>query len=141
MPCFPAIFFLRRSETNCRQNRRQTSIFSISPPSRIDICLHIESINYKMLNRLICVKNNDNEIFLDSQMPRLFSLHFHIFRILHFHIFCVLHFHIFCILHFHKFCILHFHTFCILHFHIFTSSEFSSQDYNDRITKPYPQSY
>ena len=56
-------FFLRRSETNWRQNRRQTSIFSISPPSRIDICVHNESKNYKMFNSLICVKNNDNYFF------------------------------------------------------------------------------
>ena len=58
-----------------------------------------ESKNYKMFNRLICIKNNDNW-FLDSQMPSVFPLHFHIFWILHFHIFWILHFHIFWILHF-----------------------------------------
>ena len=26
----------------------------------VDICVHNESKNYKMFNRLICVKNNDN---------------------------------------------------------------------------------
>ena len=29
---------------------------SFSPPSRIDICVHNESKNYKMFNRLICIK-------------------------------------------------------------------------------------
>ena len=84
---FPAIFWLRRSETNCAKidswiqtskgtstnikprniatfpalcMAGQASIFSISPPPRIDICVHNESKINKMFNWLICIKNNDN---------------------------------------------------------------------------------
>ena len=46
----------------CKENKRSIweSKKNSSPPSRIDICVHNESKNYKMFNRLICIKNNDN---------------------------------------------------------------------------------
>ena len=89
-----------------------------------------------MFNRLICIKNNYN--FLDSQMPRLFSLHFHIFWILHFHILWILHFHIFCILHFHIFCILRFYIFTSLHLYIFTSFAFFELLYSSFFPSEFP---
>ena len=51
----------------CKENKRG-----------IDICVHNESKNYKMFNRLICVKNNDNDFFLISNAAFIFFI-FHIF--------------------------------------------------------------
>ena len=60
----------------------QRSIFSISPPSRIDICVHNESKNYKYL--LICLKNNDNEFFWIPKCRVYFLYISHLFGYLNF---------------------------------------------------------
>ena len=65
----------------------------------IDSYMHayLKSKNYKCLIGYFVLRIMTIN-FLDSQMPRLFSLHFHIFWILHFHIFWILHFLIFWII-------------------------------------------